>query len=174
MDRIVASEWLRTRAGLGRADRFDDREQTAPEFVASWCDDARDGARDTCEQARLACERARRTREWSRGTRLRAAELQATARASCEVYRSAFEGRELRGAEFADVGSWLWPVGRALLVRESVRVGRDPAIEAAKTLLVERYDVSRGEALSILQCASSRRTESLASVAQRLLDDDAA
>ena len=172
MDSIVRSKWLRPQAEA--CEVIGDREQTTQEFVASWCDDARDAARDTCEQTRMARERARRTCELSRGARFRATELQATARRLCDEYRRAFQGRELRGTGSADSASWVWPVGRALLVRESPRSGRDPAIEAAKSLLVERYGMSRSEAFSSLQGASSRHNEKLASVAQRLLDDEAA
>lgn len=172
MDSIVASEWLRVRAGVRREGEIGDRGQTAPEFVASGCEEARGAARDTCEAARAAGERARQTCALSRDAQFRAAGVQGRARALRADYRGAFEGRMLRGAELAESGSWLWPVGRAFLVRESAWSGGDPAIEAANTLLIERYGVSRGEAFSLLKRASSRRHEKLASVARRLLDDD--
>ena len=52
-------------------------------------------------------------------------------------------------------------------------MGRDPAIENAKTLLVERFGISRGAAFVILRRASSLRNEKLASVGRGFLNDDA-
>ena len=61
------------------------------------------------------------------------------------------------------------PVMLARLDRLSVQVGRSLEIEEAKSLLAERYGISRGEAFSILRTVSSRSNRKLRDVAADVL-----
>ena len=61
------------------------------------------------------------------------------------------------------------PVMLARLDRLSRRVGRSPEIEQAKSLLADRYGISRGEAFSIMRTVSSRSNRKLRDVAADLV-----
>lgn len=65
------------------------------------------------------------------------------------------------------------PVMLARLDRLSRRVGRSPEIEHAKSLLADRYGISRGEAFSILRTVSSRSNRKLRDVAAGVIDEEA-
>jgi hypothetical protein len=62
------------------------------------------------------------------------------------------------------------PLMAARLERLSIAVGRSPAIEQAKSLLVEQYGISRGEAFALLTSISSHSNRKLRDVAEHLLD----
>jgi hypothetical protein len=64
------------------------------------------------------------------------------------------------------------PVMLARLDRLSMRVGRSPEIEQAKSLLTDRYGISRGEAFSILRTVSSRSNRKLRDVAADILAEE--
>ena len=61
-----------------------------------------------------------------------------------------------------------WSVIRRYLERQARTVGRDPAIEEAKTVITERYNVTRAEAFLILRRLSQRRNQKLAAVAAEI------
>ena len=64
------------------------------------------------------------------------------------------------------------PVMLARLDRLSVQVGRSPEIERAKSLLADRYGISRGEAFSILRKVSSRSNRKLREIAADVLSEE--
>lgn len=65
------------------------------------------------------------------------------------------------------------PVMLARLDRLSGQIGRSPEIEQAKSLLADRYGITRGEAFSILRNVSSRSNRKLRDVAADLVADEA-
>ena len=128
---------------------------------------------DAVRDARDACARARKAHATARANQTRAMELRATARALREQVRTDLSDRVVRTTQLVDSGEWAWPLFSTYVTEQAARLGRDPAIEEAKTLLVERYGVSRREAFLILSHMSSVRNEKVASVARHLLDDGA-
>ena len=73
-----------------------------------------------------------------------------------------------RTTNTADDGLVEWSVIRRYLERQARAVGRDPAIEEAKTVITERYNVTRAEAFLILRRLSQRRNQKLAAVAAEI------
>jgi AmiR/NasT family two-component response regulator len=63
---------------------------------------------------------------------------------------------------------------RPFIEFDSTMVGRDVAIEDAKTLLCEQYGISRGEAYAILQRGSSRSNRKLREIARKLVAESTA
>ena len=59
--------------------------------------------------------------------------------------------------------------GDELTDRLAARLDRDPAIEQAKTLLADRYMISRGEAFMILRETSQRTHTKLGDIARKVL-----
>jgi ANTAR domain len=69
----------------------------------------------------------------------------------------------------ADDGVVPWPAISWFVEFDSTIVGRDLVIEDAKTLLSDRYGISRGDAFAILRHTSSRRNVKLREVARMLV-----
>jgi len=59
------------------------------------------------------------------------------------------------------------------LLRLTTAVGRDPSIEQAKAMLVDRWEISRGQAFELLQQMSQTRNRKVRDIARDLLRDDA-
>jgi len=78
-----------------------------------------------------------------------------------------------RTTEATDRENAVHPVMLTRLDRLSRRVGRSAEIEQAKSLLADRYGISRGEAFSILRTVSSRSNRKLRDVAAGVLGEDA-
>jgi ANTAR domain len=72
-----------------------------------------------------------------------------------------------------DDGLLGWTLMRPFIEFDSAMVGRDVAIEDAKTLLCEQYRISRGEAYAILQRASSHSNRKLRDIAGKLVAESA-
>lgn len=75
----------------------------------------------------------------------------------------------VRSTALADRGQ-VHPVFRQRVARLSVAVGRDPAIEEAKSLLAERYMISGDEAFALLRQMSQRTNRKLRMVAREVCD----
>jgi hypothetical protein len=122
-------------------------------------------------RARDAREMSATLREESLDLRLVAAEL----RAHGDSRRASRRQRASRRLEWetAAVGGGVleWPAMGRFLEFDSSVVGRDPAIERAKTLLCDRYGVGRGEAFQILRSVSSRTNRKLRDVARGLVHE---
>lgn len=69
----------------------------------------------------------------------------------------------------ADDGVVAWPVMRTYVEFDSRLVGRDPVIEQAKTLLGERYRLSRADAFAVLRRLSSRQNRKVRDVARAVV-----
>lgn len=63
-----------------------------------------------------------------------------------------------------------WPAMGHFIEVDAGVVGRDPAIEEAKTVLCERLGISRRDAFAILRRTSSNTNQKLRDVARRLVD----
>jgi hypothetical protein len=70
-----------------------------------------------------------------------------------------------------DEGVVEWPLLRSYIEFDSAVVGRDVVIEEAKTMLCERFGISRGDAFQVLRRASSRRNRKLRDVARVLVQE---
>ena len=57
------------------------------------------------------------------------------------------------------------------LGRQAALIGRDPVIEEAKTLLVDRYGITRAQPFEILRVASMRSNRKVHHVARTLVDE---
>jgi hypothetical protein len=121
-------------------------------------------------EARLARRQARDVCAAARAARDRSAEARTRARALRQERRRALSARVGELTELADAGALSWPTFAAYLTGQAALVGRDPVIEEAKTLLAQRYGVSRGDAFAILRRASSHRNRKLHEIARRLVE----
>jgi hypothetical protein len=72
-----------------------------------------------------------------------------------------------------DEGLMGWAPMRPFIEFDSAMVGRNVAIEDAKTLLCEQYGISRGEAYAILHRASSRSNRKVRDIAGRMVAEAA-
>lgn len=115
---------------------------------------ARRAASATCERSRAVASQARESTERSR-------DLRASS-------RRILSRRLVLLTRIADAGLVASPVIEGSVVRLAGLVGRDPAIEQAKTILAERYAVSRRDAFEILRHLSSRRNQKVRIVARHL------
>ena len=114
--------------------------------------------------AEVACTAANRTRT-------KAIELRAAARALRAERRADLRARVIRHTELADAGVFAWSSFDRHLGRQAALVGRDPVIEEAKTVLVERYRITRAQAFEILRVASMRSNRKLHDIARTLVDE---
>lgn len=122
-------------------------------------------------RVRAACEISAELRDESRELIRLASSLRAAGGLRRDSRWQAVSRRLERRTKIVDDGVLTWRAMRKFLDFDSGLVGRDLVIEDAKTLLVERYDISRGEAFMLLRGASSRRNEKLRDVARRLIDE---
>jgi ANTAR domain-containing protein len=125
-------------------------------------------------QAKVAREVAAELREAAQGLRAVSAELRRRGSARVAERRDGASRRLVSTTTAVDDGLVGWGLMRPFIEFDSVIVGRDVAIEDAKTLLCEQYGISRGEAYAILQRASSRSNRKLREIAGKLVAESTA
>ena len=120
-------------------------------------------------QAQVAREVSEELREASRELIAVSAELRRGGSARFAQRRRGASRRLVSTTAAVDDGLVGWRAMRPFIEFDSAMVGRDLAIEDAKTILCEQYDISRGEAYAILQRASSHSNRKLRDIAGRLV-----
>lgn len=120
-------------------------------------------------RAKVAREVAAGLREASQGLRAVSAELRRRGSARVAKRRDGASRRLVSTTTAVDDGLVGWGPMRPFIEFDSTMVGRDVAIEDAKTLLCEQYGISRGEAYAILQRGSSRSNRKLREIARKLV-----
>ena len=122
-------------------------------------------------------DRARIAREISAGLRDESEVLAQVARALREEGQSRRAAhRETAGwrldvtTKAVDDGVMPLPAMQRFLDLDARLVGRDPAIEHAKTLIAEGYGIPRNDAFRILRHASSHRNQKLRDVARAVVE----
>ena len=127
--------------------------------------------REDIRGAALAARaRSRRLRASACVSSGRAVELHGLAIALRDTHRGALRARVTRYTEMVDSGAW-WSASGSFVAREAALVGRDPVIEEAKTLLSDRYGMSRSDAFLVLRYASSHTNRKLRDVARGLVHE---
>ena len=124
-------------------------------------------------QARVAREVSLELREASQVLRAVSEELRRSRSARFADRRRGASRRLVSTTAAVDDGLVGWSLMRPFIEFDSAMVGRDVAIEDAKTLLCDQYSISRGEAYAILQRASSHSNRKLRDIAARLVADAA-
>jgi hypothetical protein len=124
-------------------------------------------------QARVAREISSELREASWALCAVSQELRRSGSARFAERRLGASRRLVSTTAAVDDGLVGWSLMRPFIEFDSAMVGRDVAIEDAKTLLCEQYGINRGEAYAILQRASSRSNRKLREIAGRLVADAA-
>ena len=123
------------------------------------------------EAAARARSRARRLRENARAAHARADDLGRAAKLRSAEHRRGVGSRLEIETEIEDAGMLPWTVMKRFVEADAARAGRDPMISEAKTLLVHRYGISRGEAFALLRRVSSHENRKLREVARRLVEE---
>jgi hypothetical protein len=124
-------------------------------------------------QARVAREISLELREASQALRAVSEEVRRSGSARFAQRRRGASRRLVTTTAAVDDGLLGWSQMRPFIEFDSAMVGRDLAIEDAKTLLCEQYGISRGEAYAILQRASSHSNRKLREIAGRLVAESA-
>ena len=129
--------------------------------------------RDPLERARTAQLDAQALHTCARATRAESGALRVESGRRRDSVRRAW-GRILTvETEAVDDGLIAWPAAQRPIEAHAHLVGRDAAIERAKTILCERHAIGRGDAYAILRALSHRRNEKVAALARRIVEDPA-
>jgi ANTAR domain len=109
--------------------------------------------------------------ERAHAARLRSQELRSRTAELYERHRRMLSACLITRTTLVDGGYPITPSGERALIRLSTLVGRDPAIEQAKSAIAERYGITRGEAFELLRHMSQTRNRKLRDVAHAVLQD---